>query len=307
MTVAETSVRAVSPDSARPPLRVAVAQMLILLALTAVVFEQELRLAVQDYTTGGEWCHGLVAPLLIVLLVWQRRTELAAARTRGSSWGLVLLLAGFALFSLNIWPVSYAYPRALAFVPAVAGIVAVTCGRRILRRCGPMLLILLLSLPLGARQTAALIVRPETYAIAAAESVLKQLPGVTVARDAVDLDFKRGPVQGTVALGEPRRGASLVVTFLVVGVCVVFAQVRTIGQTVFFVVFAGPVALGCSFLRLMLWALANIYVTPDPTSVVPRAASAVGALLAAYLTFALASGVVGRLTVAADQADEAES
>ncbi len=307
MTVSEASVAAAMPGTDRPPVRVAVAQLFILLMVTVGVFEAELRLAVQEFVTGGEWCHGLVAPVLILLLVWQRREALALARTRGSGWGLVLLLGGLGFFALNLWPVSYAYTRALAFVPAVAGLVVATCGWRILRWCGPMLLILVLSLPLGARQTAALIVRPEMYAIAAAEMVLKQLPGVTVARDSVDLDFKRGSEQGTVALGEPRRGASLVVTYLVVGTCVIFAQPRSLGQTVFLGLVAGPLALLCSFLRLVLWGLANIYVTSDPGSAVPRALSAVGSLLVAYLVFALASGIVRRLTLPAYEADDAES
>ncbi len=305
MTVGETSVGAGLPLADRPPLRVAIAQLLILLVLAGAVFKAELHLSVLGFVTTGEWCHGLVAPLLILLLVWQRRHVLAAARTHGSGWGLALLVAGLVLFALNIWPVSYGYTRAVAFVPAVAGIVAATCGWRVLSWCGPMLLVLLLSIPLGPRQTAALIVRPETYTIAAAEAVLKQLPGVAVARDGVDLDFKRGSQAGTVALGEPQRGAALLVTYLVVGTCVVFAQRRPFWQTAVLGVVAGPIALLCNLLRLLLWGLTNIYVTSDPTSAIPRAVAAVGSLLGAYVAFALVAAVVGRLTIAEEEADDA--
>ena len=75
------------------------------------------------------------------------------------------------------------------------------------------------------------------------------------------------------ALGEPRRGASLLVTYLVVGVCTVFTALRPTWQVAVLALLAGPIALLCNLLRFLCWGGIAIYMDFDAVSPWPRAMS----------------------------------
>ncbi len=282
----------------------ALLKVLVLLALAAWMFWPELGQMARAGLESSDWAHTLATPLLILLLVLRRRRVLAAGVTRGSVWGLVLMLLGLGLYAICTWPYDYGYPRHFALVPVAAGIVLAGAGWRVLERCLPMVLLLWLSIPIGPRIWAALIIRPETYTLKAACFVLDQLPGVNVRLDGPDLDFVRGPQVGTVAAGEPRREAALLLTYAVVGVFVTFARVRPLWQVLLLALLAVPVVLLCNLFRIIVWGLINIYVDSDPVSALPRAVATLAALLLAYGLFAAACGILGRVVIESDEADE---
>ena len=123
---------------------------------------------------------------------------------------------------------------------------------------------------------------------------LDQLPGVQVALVGPDLSYTRGEGSGTIALGEARRGASLLWASVFIGVFVVFARIRPFWQVVLMAIAAGPIALFCNFLRAFTWGAATIYGHAPPLSSMPRNVSAVVSLLAAYGAFALCCAALGR-------------
>lgn len=272
--------------------RAALVRLLVLLVLVALVFQFELRMAWGTIRDSGEWSHALVLPLLVVLLAWQRRHDLAAALDQGSAWGPVIIVLGLTVVALNLWPLEFGYLRAIALVPVCVGVLLTTCGRRMVRPCLPMFLLLALSIPLGPRQYAALIIRAETYTLAAGRAVLSALPDVDVTQSGPDLDFVRGSQSGTVAPGEPRRGASLLVTYAVLGVCVVCARHRPRWQVVLLALAAVPIVLLSNLGRFVLLGLFAVYAHASPLSAWPRAAAAVLSLVLAYLLFAAAIGLL---------------
>lgn len=284
------------------PARIAVVRLLVLLLLTGWAFWPEYRLAAGIIYDGGEWSHALALPLLVLLLAYRRRAVLQAGLRAGSVWGVFVLVLGLGFLALNVWPFDYGYLRAVAVVPVCAGAVLATFGWRVLKRSVPMLLLLWLSIPIGPRQYAAVIIRPETYTVAAAHVVLDALPGVDVRQSGTDLDFTFQSRSGTVALGEPRRGASLLVTYVVIGVCVTFAAIRPAWQVAVLLLAAGPIALLCNLFRFLCWGGITIYAQPDPTSAWPRAVSAVAALLLAYVSFAAVSYILAHIVQPIDGA-----
>ena len=290
-------VSVISPVRRDRTARTALAQLLLLAILVSLVFRIELRICVLTSLAEAEWAHALVAPLLVALLAWRRRAYLAAQLTAGSVWGLALILGGVAFCGVNIWPLRFGYLCEVALVPVLAGAVLAVCGWRVLRLCGPMLLVLLLSIPVGARQYASLTLRVETHTLAAASWVLDQLPGATVVQRGPDLDFVAGGRTGTVALGEPRRGAALLPTYVVLGVLVVFARVRATWQVAVLAVLAAPIALACNLIRLLSWGTVSIYGDFDPTSPWPRLIAAGVSLVLAYALFALACLMLDRIFV----------
>jgi exosortase len=287
-----------------PATRVILARVLILFGLFAWAFWPELWYIGRTAARDSDWAHGLVIPIGVLLLVLRRRRELTATPTGGSSWGIALLLLGFVLYAVFTWPCCFGYPRRAAIIVVAAGIVLAVCGWSVLKRCVPMLLLLLLSIPIGARAYAALIIRPETVTLSATRLVLDQLPGVDVTLDGPDLSFVRGDQCGMFALGESNRGAALLATYAAIGVFVVFARIRPFWQVALMAAAAGPIALLCNIFRLVCWGIVAIYLPTEPVSPVPRAAAAVASLLVAYALFALGCWVLSRLIVELDEDDD---
>jgi len=206
----------------------------------------------------------------------------------------VLLAIGFAVHAAAIWPVSFGYLQDICFVPVLAGAVLAAAGRHVLKRSLPMLLLIALSLPVGSRIYASLIIPVETRTLSAARFVLDELPGVQVTLTGPDLSYVRGEASGTIALGEARRGASLLWASVFIGVFVVFARIRPFWQIVLMAIAAGPIALFCNFLRVFTWGAATIYGHAPPLSSMPRNVSAVVSLFAAYGLFALCCAALDR-------------
>jgi len=277
-----------------PSAREALLKTAVLVGLCLWAFWPRLTFVVSTALSNRDWAHAMVAPVAVLLLVYRRRRQLAEGLTSGSVWGVVLLVAGFALHAAAIWPVPFGYLQDISFVPVLAGAVLAAAGRHVLKRSGPMLLLIALSLPVGSRIYASLIIPVETRTLSATRLALDQLPGVQVRLIGPDLSYTRGEASGTIALAEARRGASLLWASVFIGVFVVFARIRPFWQVAIMAIAAGPVALFCNFLRAFTWGAATIYTHAPPLSSMPRNVSAVVSLLAAYGAFALCCAALGR-------------
>jgi exosortase/archaeosortase family protein len=279
-------------DRPRSAPRAAVAQLAVLLVLWVWAFRPEFVGFVVRGWVDSNWAHALAAPFLILFLILRRRQCLARCRWKGSAWGLIGVLGGIILYAASIWPLNFGYTRDLATVPVLAGIVLGVGGWGVLRRTVPMLLIFLLSIPIGQRAYAAMIIRPETVTLTATRLALDRLPGVEVRLEGPDLHFARGDRRGVIALGESNRGAALLVTCAVIGVFVVFCHLRPFWQVVLLAAAAVPIMLLCNLLRLLTWGLVTVYAGTDPVSAAPRVAAAVVSLLVAYGAFALGCAIL---------------
>ncbi len=262
-------------------------KLTILFALTAWAFWPELRSAASVCMRESDWSHGLIAPLAIGILIFRRRCELRATLTRGSAWGVIALILGIGLFGITSWPFDYAYLRRISVVPVVAGMVLAMCGWRVLKLSLPMLLLLFLSIPVGARAFSSLTARTETYTLSATRFVLNQLPDISAVLDGPTLIFISDDLKGTVALGETRCAASLLVTYIFVGVFVVFSRIRPSWHVAMLALAAIPFSLSCNLFRLVCQGILTVYVSHDAVNPSFRAASAIISLTIAYLCFAL--------------------
>jgi exosortase/archaeosortase family protein len=279
----------------------AITRLVILLVLFVWMFRPELTRIASTAAGSSDWVHTLIIPVMIALLVYLRRAALAERLSGGSPWGILLMTAGLALYAAVTWPFSYGYIRDIAMIPVLAGIVLVVAGWGALSLSLPMLLLVMLAIPLGPRIYARLIIRPETYTIQAVAEVLGALPGVDTLIKGVDIFFTSNFGRGVVALGQSNRGVRLLPAFAVVGVFVVFSQIRSIRRLVIVACAAIPIILFCNFFRLFCWAVLDVYVADSPASPLPRNASTVMSLLLAYLLFAWASSAKLNLFVDADQ------
>jgi exosortase len=265
----------------------ALTRLFVLLALCIWMFWPELATIISTAPKSSETAHVLVTPVAILLLVYLRRRALIKSLTKGSMWGIALLVAGLAFYAGATWPFSYGYARLVAMVPVFAGAILVTCGWRVLKLSVPILLLLLLSLPMSSGLNARLVIRPETYTIATTARVLDQLPGIRTAVEGKDIFFSSSQGPGVIALGESNRGVRLLFAFGIVGVFVIFSRIRPRWRAFTAMLMAVPIAFFCNFLRFICWGLAVIYTGLGPGNALPRNISAVFSLFAAYSLFLL--------------------
>jgi hypothetical protein len=262
-----------------------VTRLAALLVLWVWVFWSEMPNLGMKIPNSSNDAHSLVIPAAILLLVFLRRSALAAGLTKGSAWGILFLTGGIAMYAAATWPFSYGYVRDIAVIPILAGIILVTCGWRILKFSLPMLLLVFLSIPIPNRLYAALIIRPETYTIAATAKVLDKLPAVNIIVKGIDLIFSSGYGTGVIALGESNRGARLLLAFATIGVFTAFSQIRSVWRLAIVAIAAMPIILFCNFFRLFCWGLVVIYTHVSPTSGTARNIAAICSMLLAYALF----------------------
>lgn len=280
-----------------PAGRTAIIQLLVLLAACVLAFLPEMRAILDAAARDWEAAHLFAAPVLIMVLLYQRRHELTRQLSRPSVWGLLVIILSLAVWLFSTWPFNYAYPRRLAMVPAVAGVVLAVGGWRVLKLCLPMLLILMIAIPTGSRYYAFLIIKPEQYTLEAVRGTLDSLPGVLVSLNGLDLSYLHGSDTGMIALGEPVRGASLLLSFLTIGVFVTFARIRPFWQIVVMAIAGAPVVLFCNYARLLILGLVTIYGRTEPLSFAPRVTAVVLSLVLAYGVSVLLLWVLGKIII----------
>lgn len=283
----------------------ALARLVILLALFVWVFRPELTGIISNMAKSSERVHVLVIPLMILLLTYHHRAALAERLSKGSLWGIVLLLIGLVLYAAATWPFNYGYVRDVAMIPVLAGIVLVTCGWGVLKFSLPMLFLVMLAVPVGSRIYARLIIRPETYTIAASAAALARLPGVDTVVRGLDIFFTSNFASGVVALGESNRGAKLLLAFATIGVFVVFSQSRSVWRLIIVGFAAVPIILFCNFFRFFCWAVLETYAIAAPGGMLARNISMIFSLLMAYALFAFVGSA--RLNLFVDIEETAQS
>jgi len=231
---------------------------------------------------SSETAHALVIPIAAALLIYLRRKAFLNAFGKGSIWGLFLLAAGLIMFGAAMWPFTFAYAQDVAVVVILSGMVLVTCGWKFFFVSMPVILLVLASIPFGPGIYTRLIIRPETYTIAACARLLDLLPGVDTTIQGIDIIFSRNDFSGVIALGESYRGVRLVQPFIAFGILVVFSQARTLLRLLVIFLLALPLVFFCNFLRFLCWSLVVIYGRIGIVSSVPRCISAVVSLVIFY-------------------------
>jgi exosortase len=106
------------------------------------------RLAMQ-WNDDPDMGHGFFVPLVVGMIVWQRREDLAATEIRPNWWGLLVVLFGAVQMILGVLGVELFTART-AFVVTVVGSVGFLGGTQLLKKLVFPLALLLLMIPIPA-------------------------------------------------------------------------------------------------------------------------------------------------------------
>ncbi len=288
--------------------RIVLLQLLVLLALMVPLFASMsvgmASVIVSDY----EASHALAVPSMILLLCWLCRADIsiALAAQRGSYWGVAFILLGLLMYAMLSWPFAFGYPKRLSLIPLIAGVILAIGGWRLLRLSVVMLLLVAVAIPIGTRYYAFAVIKPETMTLAICARLLDVLPGVMVAGKGLDLTYVYQGAEGSIALGEPFRGASMLLAYLTLCIFVAGARIRPWWQLVVLAGIAIPVVLFCNLLRLFVFGLVTIYGATGSVSTTPRVAATIISLVFCYILFGLLTWSLGQVIVVDGQASFVE-
>lgn len=279
-------------------------RVLLLGAVLMLLFREYLWFIVESAVTQPQNAQAIAVPLLMGLLVWLRKADfIRAVRCgRSSPAGIVLIVAGIMAFAVATWPFNYLQIRLLTIVVISAGILLAAGGWPLLRRAVPLLLLLGLAIPIGTRYYARVIIVPETLTLHATTMLLDLLPGVSATLEGLDIFFERGGRHGVVALGEPSRGASLLLAGLAVQIFLVASRPRGVGAIVAFLLCFGPILLLSNLLRFAAWGVWSVTLEPDPWAEAPRLVTGAASIVLTALLTALVMAIGDALVVKEDAA-----
>ncbi len=115
--------------------------------LTIFLFRDSLGYMVEVWEAKVEYSYGYILPLLSLFLIWQNRTALEKEGVKGSWAGVVLALAGLALFFLGELSTLYIVQQ-YAFLLVLCGLGLSLLGWRAFRHVLPAFVLLAFMIPL---------------------------------------------------------------------------------------------------------------------------------------------------------------
>lgn len=288
------------PCDSRKQIIGAIVRLTVLLSLYLWLFGSEWSRIIKPSVIlrSSETAHILLIPVMAVMLIWHRRSALEKNLSKGSILGFIFLIFGLLLYAVTIWPFDYAYARYLVMVPVMGCALWIACGWRVLKLSIPVLLLILISIPMGPRLYASIAVRLETRTIAATSIVLDKLPDVDTQLDGVDLSFSSKGYSSIIGLGQSYRGMRLLFAYAVIGIFIVFSEMRSFLRYLFVSTAAIPIILFCNLFRFLFWGLMAIYTQSGPEKIILQNISDVCSLFVSYALFYLVCQ--GRLNLFVD-------
>jgi exosortase len=201
-----------------------------------------------------QYSHGFLVPLFSLWLLCSRRDRLERGKTRGSAWGLGLVLAG-ALLRLagTRWYLSWL--EAASLLPVLAGAAVLLGGWNRLRWSGPAIAFLLFMIPLPYRVQLALGGPLQQLATQASTFVLQALGFLALAEGNVI-------VLGEVRIGviEACNGLTMLLTFFALSTALALVLQRRLLDRVVILLSAAPVGILANVVRITTTAALHVTV-----------------------------------------------
>lgn len=146
--------------------------MLFALAVAVVPFARVLGQLVDVWDADPAYSHCILIPLISMFLVWRERAALSRTPFKGSWMGIVVILAGAAMWTVaelsTIWVIEQ-----YAFLVVLYGLVLALAGRQVFRRLWMALLILVFIIPLTPFYTNSLSLHLELLSSALGVEVIR--------------------------------------------------------------------------------------------------------------------------------------
>jgi exosortase len=183
--------------------------------LLVVGYFPVLRHLVRQWNNDADMGHGFFVPVVAGFIVWQKREELMALKTKPSWWGLILVVVGGIQLTIATLGTELFSAR-IAFLMTVIGVIWTLCGTAMLKKLTFPLLLLFFMIPIPAVIYNSITFKLQLLASHLAEDALTLL-NVPVAREGNVLELPNQKLQVVEACSGIRSLLSLTFLSLVYG------------------------------------------------------------------------------------------
>jgi exosortase len=220
----------------------------------------------RGYVSDGNWSHALVVPLISLYFLYQHREELRRTPVRTGWLGLIPLILGIVFYALAIGPTAFGADEAgreaamslrafgndtakgYAMILALAGVVWLMAGGRMLRLCWFPIAYLVFAVKISDRIWESIAFKLQGIA-AAASGVAINVLGLPldltadVAGNTIDIFQGVNKVGEGLNVAEACSGLRMLMTFIALGVAVAYLAERPWWARVIMVLLTVPIAI----------------------------------------------------------------
>ncbi len=220
---------------------------------------------VYTWVNEADWNHGPIIPLFSAYLVYLHWDEVRRCPIRHTWVGLVIMLAGLALYQYSLWGLRFGYAQPLAMMICLLGVIIFLCGLPVMRYAWLPWLYLFFAIPLPKSVYFRLTDPLQRLAATVACGTLGLLPGLRLDRIGTTIHpYLKGsstplaPLEVTNACS----GMRSTMVLCALGVAVAFMAWRPWWHRVILIAACVPIATFCNFLRVTITSILHIYVDP---------------------------------------------
>ena len=251
-----------------------------------------------------DWSHGYIIPLFSLFLIWNRREDLAQARTRVCILALPMMILALVAQVISFYIISNYWLCQLSMVAMLFFLVLYLAGPDVIRIIWLPIVYLALAMPIpGSLYVRAAL--PLQHIAAQGSAIIFRAFGVAVAVTQSHLSFTSvSGLPQEVTVAEACSGMNSLMAYVALGVAWAYLEYRPVWQRVVLVIATMPVAVFCNVVRVAITCTAYYKDHPEWGQEFMHTFTGMLMLIPALGLFLLLSWTLKRLFVEVDETDD---
>ncbi len=274
----------------------------ILGVLFVWLFYDEVYRLVDRWGTATE-SHGMLIPAFSLYFVYLNRKRLGRIKGSWSIVGMGVMIFGLWIYLFSFFK-GFSYPRSIAMIIMLGGIVLFLGGWRIIRWVWLPIVFLLFSIPLPARLYYEISMPMREMASTVAAVILNFLPNIDCEAAGVVIHGTHLSEDFNLNVAEACSGMRLLRAFVALSVAMAYLEYRPILHRAVLLVSSVPIAIFCNMLRVLLTGLIYIYMGGEYATGTLHSGLGIAMLVVAFSLYGLITWVLNRIYVEEEPEDE---
>jgi exosortase len=280
-----------------------------LAVLLVVLFWHVIVQLESKWQRSEDWSHGFIIPLFSLYFLYIRRDRLpwglkGRAGLSGMIGALVLVVA-YALY-LRCTVARVDYPKDVALVMSLLGVMLMVCGWPVTRWSWFALLFLMFAMPLPESLYQQLTSPLQKIAAWVAAGVLAIVPNMLTEASGTVVEYSfRGRI-GTLDIAQACSGMRLLMAMTALGIAIAFVSDRPLWQRLAMILACLPIALLCNIIRVTTTGFFVVFGRDDLARGTTHQLLGLMMLAVAFALYMSMSYVLSHLVVDGEPAEDAE-
>jgi exosortase len=228
-------------------------QAMVLTTLLVALFWHVLVRLVNKWGSSEDWSHGFIIPLFSLYYLYIRRDLLPTGLGDRSFLprlaGAILLILAYVIY-LRSTVARIDYPKNVALVMSVMGVVLTVCGWPIARWSWFAVAFLMFAMPLPDSIYEQLTKPLQQVAARVSASVLSMVPEMMTEASGTVVEYSFKGRTGTLDVERACSGMRLLITMTALGVAMTFVNERPLWQRLVMILICVPIAVLCNIIRV---------------------------------------------------------